>query len=175
MKGTLTQTKDIAAEFALASKNNDIGLLKKLLSKDGSFHIQSPSLDTIEVQREEFLEWYKKKLDATTIESIEYDQCLLCLLGKPVVLFNNGKFPRQVKDSSERAKTGLVLNIRDSKIIEMGFCYTFLRTENKNVFETTGEKIGKYIEAGIPKKEAITKAIADESREFNLVQGKWKL
>ena len=169
METTLIKKQDITLEFALASKNKNIELLKALLSEDGTFHIQDQDRNTIKVGREDFLKWYKEKLDITTIESIEYDQCLFCLLGSPVVLFNNGKFPRLVKDCGERTKTGLALNIRDNKIAEMGFCYSLLKTENKPIFEATFEKIAKYIEAGIPKNEAITKGRADESKEFNLI------
>jgi hypothetical protein len=168
MKRTASKSKEIATKFALASKNSDIVLLKRLLSKDGSFHIQDPSLETIEVSRDEFLRWYKEKLDTVTIESIDYDQCLHCYLGKPVVLFNNGKFPRQVQDSSERTKTGLALNISGNKILEIAFCYTFLNMENKYVYQATGDRIKKYIEDGLKQKKAIAKGIADQSKEFNL-------
>ena len=172
METTLIKKQDITLEFALASKNKNIELLKALLSEDGTFHIQDQASNTIKVGREDFLKWYKEKLDVTTIESIEYDQCLFCLLGSPVVLFNNGKFPRQVKDCSERTKTGLALNIIENKIAEMGFCYSLLKTENEPIFEATFKKIARYMEAGIPKKEAISIGRADESKEFNLTQGK---
>jgi hypothetical protein len=174
METTEIKTKDIAVEFALASKNNDIELLKTLLSKDGTFHIQNQVLNTIEVGREEFLRWYKEKLDTTNIESIEYDQCLFCLLGNPVVLFNNGRFPRQVKDCGERTKTGLALKIRDNKIAEMAFCYSLLKIENKPIFEGTFKRIAKYEKAGMPRKEAIARGRAEEAKEFNLVEGKSK-
>jgi hypothetical protein len=162
MKETLGKSKDIASQFALASKNRDLELLKRILRKDGSFHIQDLTLNTVEAKREEFLEWYKNKLETVTIESIVYDQCLMCYLGKPVVIFNKGKFPRLPKDSSERTKTGLVLNIRGNKIYEIAFCYTFLQNENKYVFEVIGENIKKYIDSGLSEDEAIAKGIADE-------------
>ena len=174
MKETLIQTKDIAAEFVFASKKKDLALLKSLLSEDGVFEIQNKKLEIVEGNKKQFLKWYESKLAKAEIESNEYDQCLLCLFGKQVILFNNGKFPRAVKDSSERAKTGLALEIKDYKIDHIRFCFTFLKAENKNVFQATGEKIGKYIEDGLPRKEAIAKGIEDESKEFNLVLGKSK-
>jgi len=54
MTETLIESKDVTAKFALASKNSDLESLKKLLSKDGSFHIQDASLDTIEVSKKSF-------------------------------------------------------------------------------------------------------------------------
>lgn len=170
MKGTSIKSKDIAVKFANASKNRDLKSLTRLLRKDGEFHIEDSNLNTIEVKKEEFLKWYEAKLETVTIESIDYDQCLMCLIGKPVVLFNNGKFPRQAKDSSERTKTGLALNILGNKIFEIAFCYTFLKTENKYVFEVTGEKIKKYIEGGLSEDEAIAKGVTDESLEFSLIK-----
>lgn len=162
MKVRSIKSKDIATKFAEASKNRDLESLARLLRKDGAFHIEDSTLNTIEVKKEEFLKWYKSKLESAIIEGIDYDQCLMCLIGKPVVLFNNGKFPRQAKDSSERTKTGLALNILGNKIFEIAFCYTFLKTENKYVFEVTGERIKKYIEDGLSEDEAIAKGMADD-------------
>jgi len=83
-------------------------------------------------------------------------------------LIQQRKISRQTKDSSERTKSGLALNITCNKIIEFAFCYTFLKTENKGVFEVTGGKIRKYIEGGLSQEEAVAKGVEDQSREFNL-------
>lgn len=103
------------------------------------------------------MNWYKHKLENTTITDIDYDQCLHCSIGNPVVLFNHGKFPREEKDYSARSKTGLMLNIKDNKIAEIKFYFVFLKTENKCCFEVDGEKIKAYIEQGLSIDEAIQK------------------
>lgn len=171
MKTIEVKTEDIAVEFANASQNKDITLLSGLLADDGDFQIQNEELDFEDADKLKFLEWYKSKLAATPIETIEYDQCINCLFGKPVVLFNNGKFPRRIKDGSERTKTGIALEVKDYKIARLNFCFVFLKTENKHVFEATGEKVKKYIAAGMPNKTAIAKAIREETKEFGLKNG----
>ena len=158
METTLIKTEDIATEFARGTKQKDIELLKTLLNKDGTFQIQNEELDTIEVDKREFIKWYKDKLDSTTVTTIDYDQCILCATGNSVVLFNSGKFPRAIIDDSERSKTGLMLNIKNGKINDIRFCFSFLKTENRNVFECRGEKIKEYIKQGLSTSEAIKKA-----------------
>ncbi len=62
------------------------------------------------------------------------------MIGNKVVLFNGGKFPRVIKDVSERSKTGLMLEIEDDKIIGINFCYVFAKTENLYQFECNQKK-----------------------------------
>ena len=85
---------------------------------------------------------------------IDYDNCIHCSIGNPVVLFNNGLFPRDIKDVSERSKTGLMLRIEHNKIIEIKFCYAFAVTENKYVFDCKMAKIKEYEAKGFSYKEA---------------------
>jgi hypothetical protein len=172
MKTIEVKTEDIAVEFAKASQNKDLTLLTSLLADGGDFQIQNDELDSEDADKFKFLEWYKNKLAVTPIETIEYDQCINCLFGKPVVVFNDGKFPRRIKESSERVKTGIAIEVKDYKISRLNFCFVFLKTENKHVFEATGEKVKKYIAAGMPDKKAIAKAIREETKEYGLKNGK---
>ena len=160
METTLVKTEDIAVEFAQGTRLKDIELLKALLSKDGTFQIQNEDLDIIEVDKQEFIKWYKDKLDSTTVTTIDYDQCILCATGNSVLLFNGGKFPRTIKDDSERSKAGLMLDIENGKIINTRFCFSLLKTENKYVIECRGEKVKEYVKQGLSTREAIAKAKA---------------
>jgi len=159
MTTTLTRTADIVNEFALATQNKDIKVLKNLLYQGGEFEIENESDFSVRliVTKQKFLKWYKTKLENIDITEINYDQCLHCSIGNPVVLFNQGKFPREEKDSSARSKTGLMLNIKDTKITEIRFCFVFLKTENKCGFEVDGEKIRALIAQGLSIDEAIYK------------------
>ncbi len=162
---TITRTKNLPKEFALATQRKDIKSIRSLLNSKGSFQIQDEKLETIEVNKKEFLKWYGAKLESTTITNIAYDQCLLCAIGNTVILFNNGKFLRIIKedsDLSEQSKVGLMLEIKDEKISHIKFCFTFLKTENKAVFECIGRKVGKYIEQGFSTLDAIKMARIDE-------------
>lgn len=164
----VANSKDIAIEFAQASKKKNVEQLITLLSKNGLFQIQDKKFETVIVKRQRFLTWYEGKLRSVKINSIRYDQCTSCVKGQPVILFNNGKFPRTVKDSSEACMTGLALKIEKDKISEIAFCFNFLKYENKYVFQVTGEKIKKYIdEDNLSQEEAIATALGEEKKEFD--------
>lgn len=135
METTKTVYKEIAIAFANASADKDFDVVKTLLSDKGVFEIQTNNLDTKEVNKKKFLDWFFKKLEETQIESIDYDQCLHCSFGSPVVLFNGGQFPRRIKDSSERSKTGIMLECEDGQIRTLKFCFVFFHTDNDFVFE----------------------------------------
>jgi hypothetical protein len=134
------KTKDISIEFAKAVKLKDINLIEHLLSVKGSFNIQDNELETQDANKEQFINWFGKKLDSVTIYKVAFDQCLHCMIGNKVVLFNGGKFPRVIKDVSERSKTGLMLEIEEDKIIGINFCYVFAKTENLYQFECNQKK-----------------------------------
>lgn len=55
--------------------------------------------------------------------------------------------------------TGLAFDFKNDKIIRIKFCFTFLKTENKYVFQCRGEKIQEFIEQGLSETEAIQKAL----------------
>lgn len=161
MNKLLSKTKDIASEFALASKTKDVDHLQSLLSDMGTFDIQTEELDTQEVGKQEFIKWYGQKLEETQINNIEYDQCLHCFIGNRVVLFNGGQFPRKVKDDSERSKTGIMLDIKDGLISTVKFCYLFVVADNKYVFECRIDKIKEYQSQGMSWDQAYSKVLGE--------------
>lgn len=154
MTKTLIKTKNIAVEFALASESKDLTHLERLLSEDGTFDIQLADLETQEVGKYKFIKWYGMKLQETEITSIAYDRCLHCFIGNRVVLFNDGQFPRSIKDCSERSKTGIMLDIQDGLISTLKFCYLFAEADNPYIIECQLAKIKEYKSLGMPFKEA---------------------
>ncbi len=157
----LTKTEDIAKEFANASKLIDIPHLESLLDENGEFEIQNDQLDIIHANKEEFIKWYEVKLKATAITDIEYDQCLHCHIGNTVIIFNDGKFPRTIKDISERSKTGLMVDAKDGKIMTIKFCFVFLKTENKYQVDCIIERFKQLRREGLSFEEAYS-IVADE-------------
>ena len=101
------------------------------------------------------MKWLIPALSAVTIKTVEYDQCLHCRIGNPVVIFNAGQFPLIKREMSNVSMTGLMLDIKDDLIREMGFCYTFLDRENRYQFECHSEAIDKLTATGVPLMEAI--------------------
>ena len=130
-----TNTKDIIAILKKAFLENRLEVLEDLLDENGSFDVQDQHLDCDTVNKSEFIKWIGEKATSQKIESVELDQCLFCEIGNPVLIINNGKFPRKVKESSERSKTGLMINEKNDKIKEIKFCYVFAKTENLYQFE----------------------------------------
>ena len=48
-----------------------------------------------------------------------------------------------------------MLNIKGNKITEIQFCFAFLKTENKYLYECKGEEIKKLTDRGFPLDDAI--------------------
>ena len=164
MKKELIEPKAIVNEFVEAIRAKDIGWISNLLDPNGVFDIELPDQDTLEVNREEFMNWLAEPLNRTEITSVEYDQCLFCKIGNPVVLFNKGKFPRKAK-VGERPKAGMMLNVNENGLIDLiQFCFTFLHRDNVHKPSAKAENFIEAIKNGLSPEEAherIKKRIAD--------------
>ena len=157
MQTILKSIKDLIEEFSMATIEKDFTIIVKLLDDQGVFEIQDNKQELIEVSKEEFLIWYQNKLQEVTIVEHHYDQCIGCSFGKQVVLFNNGAFPRIQKDTSDRSKTGFIIDSEDGKIIKIAFCFAFHKTDNKYIFECIGTIIKEDVNGGSSYKEALEK------------------
>jgi hypothetical protein len=154
---TLVNQKEIIKLFIKAIENKDIQSFQYLLDDSGVFEIQLPDLSDKDVSKNEFIAWFSNKLSTTEIESIKQDKCLFCKIGNPVVILNNGLFPRKCADISERTTIGLMLDIKGGKIIQIQFCTSFLHTDNKYQFEEDCEVIKKLMNEGLNLSEAYLK------------------
>jgi hypothetical protein len=141
--------------------------LDKLLVNQSNYDIQNNDKETKCVGKYEFIEWIEKQLALINIETVEMDQCLFCKVGNPVLLFNGGIFPRELKNHGEFAKTGLMLEFENDFISGITFCYTFLRNENKSMFQSNLDKIKELEERGMSSKEAF-KAILGFDRDDDI-------
>ncbi len=128
-------TLELNKMFSEAIIGNDIGSIYNLLHENGRFDTQDNDLETVEVNKIQFIDWFSSKLSESKVISVHFDQCLHCKVGNDVLLLNKGKFPRNIKDISERSKTGLMLDYKDGIIATIKFCYVFAETENKFMFE----------------------------------------
>ena len=135
MEKQLIKTKDISIEFANAVKLKDLNLIENLLSETGTFSVQDTELETQEANKAQFIKWFRQKLKRVVIYKVDFDQCLYCMIGNKVVLFNDGKFPRTIQHNYERSKTGLMLEMDADKISSISFCFVFAKTENLYQFE----------------------------------------
>lgn len=160
MKYKKSPERLIAESFVKASKQKDFEKMARLLDESGEFeiHHEHNVIGDI-VGKSLFIDWYTEKLKNSSITEVDYDQCVHCEVGAPVVLLNKGKFPRHHKESHERSKAGLMIKVLESKIFQIKFCYVFLRTKNKYVFECQGKEIKKLIMSGMSEDEAIERVI----------------
>jgi hypothetical protein len=163
MSSSLVKTLNLVHEFAHASQRKDLSYLAQLLSDSGEFEIQDESLEICEVDKTVFLEWFAQELNHTAINSISYDQCLHCQIGASVVLFNGGTFPRKIKDSSERVKSGYMVDVKEDKIENLKFCFVFLKTENKYKFQCNIEEMQEDLKKGLSIAEALEKRKRDSA------------
>lgn len=160
---SLPATKDIVQRFANALKEKDFQVVSSLLSEYGEYEIKNEQLQTVTCDsRTVFIEWIRRELSGTAIEKIEFDQCLLCMVGNPVVLFNDGKFPSVRKHGMDRSMQGLMVNVKEGVIIGTRFCNTFLGRENKTQFECLSPKIDALVASGLSFEDAIRKVSRDE-------------
>lgn len=158
---------DVVKLFSEYVSENKIQLLSSLLASDGVFETQLPDLETTQSNKETFLNWLSVKLKEIRITDVFFDQCIYCAIGSPVVIFNDGQFPRVIKDASERSKTGLMLEVTEGKITYIKFCYLFVKTENKYKFQCKKETIKYYMDQGFSFDEAYRKVKAKEGLTEN--------
>ena len=136
---------EIEKKFARSIVDMDFKLLANLLDEAGEFNIQDEKLETIDVNKAQFLQWIISKRKEVNKLDFYFDQYLHCSIGNPVVMFNDGNFPREIYTSGEKNKTGLMLNVKGEKIDIVKFCYTLLNTENKYQFEINAGIIDEYL------------------------------
>lgn len=142
------KVNSVIDRFSKGVLKKDLESIIEILADDGEFEIQSPRLNTLSVNKRRFVSWFKKRLKEANEINISYDQCLHCSIGRKVLLINEGTFPRQIKDSSERSKTGLMLMVEEDRIFQIKFCYVFVKTENKFAFERKIDKVKHLEEQG---------------------------
>lgn len=157
MQAIAKSLKELIELFSKATIEKDFTLIEELLDDQGVFEIQDKNKNLIDVGKKEFLIWYQTVLQTETILNYHYDQCIGCSFGKQVVLFNDGVFPRIQKDNSYRSKTGFMIDSNEEKIIKIAFCYVFLKTENKYIFECIGAILKEDVKKGSSYKEALEK------------------
>jgi len=150
METTLTATKakeKIEAVFAEAIVTGDRVTLEDLLVDGDEYNIENDLQETVDTDKPGFINWIMNKRIAQ--ENVEYyfDACINCLFGAPVVIFNNGFFPISAsKKASRKERGGLMLDIENGNITAIRFCFTFLKTENRNNFEIQSDLIKAYME-----------------------------
>lgn len=148
--GKVTYNKkeqELTKKFAKAFASFDIAAIEQMLDNDGEFNIKDEDGNDVDRKKKEYILWISQKLndyqDATPKVyqlGYEFDKCLHCKIGNPVVLFEEGTFPVKPRIKWEKEKLGLMLEFKWNKISGITLCGCFLHTENKYLFELKDPK-----------------------------------
>jgi hypothetical protein len=76
MSTTINDTIALLKHFISASQNADINSIAGLLSDEGLFEIEDDNFDLVDTSKNEYLQWYKNKLQETKINEVFIDQCI---------------------------------------------------------------------------------------------------
>ena len=159
---TIINTRKIVKTFAAAVIDKNFELIESLLAEDGNFQRQDAKLETISINcKYAFMEWFRNALSVVNITKIEYDNCILCNVGAPVVIFNDGQFPK-VRLGAEKSMNGLMLEIQEGLIKGIAICYCYAVRENKTQYECMKPKVDKLMSEGLPMMEAINMVFKSE-------------
>jgi hypothetical protein len=132
----ISDHKDLVEKFAKALAHYRVDMIEQLLSEDGEYNYYDiDGEEEEEGDKQGMIEYLKRVCEpllftASEPATVEYDQCLFCKVGNPVVLFNGGTFPHNPIEFYERNKQGLMLEFKDDLICGITFCGTFIKTEN---------------------------------------------
>lgn len=130
MQTLLFQISDIAQQFAEACVMKNRPDIEKMLCDQGIFEIQNEELETEEVDKKTFMEWFFPIMIQQLYLPFYLNRCNGCMKGKPVIIFQEGKFPRSRWKLGDMHKSGLMIEEKDNKIVKIMFCYSFCETTN---------------------------------------------
>ena len=101
-------TQEIVEQFSGAVRSKDMARIAMLLADNGEYNTQDAELNTItDSNKVQFLDWLTKQLSQNEVAKIEYDTCILCRTGNPVVLFNEGLFVLQQEHKAKSRQDSL--------------------------------------------------------------------
>lgn len=150
MQDLQIQQKKLVQELAEAIATGNIHLIHDLLDEDGGYIITDSKFELQETDKYGFLNWIKplmedRGLDFENKLTYNFDQCMHCQIGNPVILFDEGRFPVATKESWEKEKLGLMIEFEGEKISGISICGSFLHRDNPYNFEESCRKKYGYI------------------------------
>lgn len=140
--GIKTYKKTITAELAEAISSFDIAEVARLLSDNGEFAIQNENYEIVISDKQEFISWlsgcygrfsfkglFRKRLSFTIV------QCMHCVTGNQIIVFEAGRFPVFSGSQSKNEQSGLVIKSVENKITGIELCFLVMKTENPFIYE----------------------------------------
>jgi hypothetical protein len=134
--------KTIITDLAEAISSYNINGLEELLSADGEFAIQNEKNEIINSGKQSFIVWlgkcyhesvpsgrFRRGLRFTIV------QCLHCVTGNPIIIFDNGNFPGFPGIREKDEKSGFVIQFAGNRITGIEFCFLAMKTESPFIYE----------------------------------------
>lgn len=124
---------EIVKQFASSFSRFDTAGLKKILAPAGEFIIQDQDGEDLLVEdRESYLAWLGERFAEYQSDPMgkkklkyEFDTCGGCSAGCPVIYFEGALFPRISDDPEEVLMHGIMLDVKNSLVVRILFCYNF--------------------------------------------------
>jgi len=140
--GKKAYDRTIITELAEAISSFNISGVANLLSDDGNYAVQDENFKIVISGKDEFLLWlsgcYKKLLFAGKFRRrlhFTIVSCLHCATGKPVIVFEKGRFPVFSGNQAKHEKSGLVIKSEENKITEIELCFLVMKLEKPFIYE----------------------------------------
>jgi hypothetical protein len=137
-----TYQRSITTELAEAISSLNIARVASLLSDEGKFAVQNENYEIVVSDKAEFLHWmngcyrkfsfsgkFRKRLNFTIV------QCLHCVTGNPIIVFEEGKFPLFSGSQTKNEQSGLVIKSEEDKITRIELCFLVMKTEHPFIYE----------------------------------------
>lgn len=139
-----TKDNEILIAFAEAIKKKDIETIKALIIYAGEYEIINEKDEAVEVSKEAYLSWISQMMDSAGTIEYYFDSCTTCIVGGPVVLFNEGLFPYRATIPVMKRKTGVMVKIINENIVGLKFCQELKTTSNKYIATLDMERTNEY-------------------------------
>lgn len=124
------EEKDLVKAFQNALMAKDLNVLSNLLHEKGEYQAQNRTLDIVPVNKQQYINWLRFKLQSSSIKTVETKKCFGCYKGCIVSLFNNADFPHILKQNSYTSNAAMMVKIKNNKIVAVRFCFNHIETKN---------------------------------------------
>ena len=140
--GKKAYDRTIITELAEAISSFNISGVANLLSDDGNYAVQDENFKIVISGKDEFLSWlsgcYGKLLFTGRFRrrlSFNIVQCLHCVTGNPIIVFEKGRFPVFSGTLKKNEQSGLVIKSDENKITGIELCLLVMKIEKPFIYE----------------------------------------
>jgi hypothetical protein len=132
----------ITAELADAISSFNIDDIANLLSDEGKFAVQNENYKIVISDKNGFISWLsdcysKYSFNAKLRKKLSFNivQCMHCVSGNPIIVFEEGRFPVFSGTQTKNEKSGLVIKYDENTITGIELCFLVMKTENPFIYE----------------------------------------